>query len=201
MGENRNKWYSRQRRLFLFEVPKPRTVAPGIGARIESLASEWGTLTEFAAELGVSDRTLGNYIRGDREPSFDVLVKIRRVTGVDINWLLTGEEGGGRVPASGQVLGAEDGSRPRGAPAHRLDPVILSRVSRLVAAAHKSAAIRLPPEALVREVGALYNEMLERVDDPTDAAELMALLPWAEARLKKRLAEAVARPGSGKRSA
>ena len=74
-------------------------------------------------------------------------------------------------------------------------------MSRLVTTAHKKAGIRLPPEALVREVGTIYNEMVERVDDPTDAAEMQALLPWAEARLSKRLAEAVAKPGTGKRSA
>lgn len=92
-------------------------------------------------------------------------------------------------------------SRPKGALAHRLDPIVLSRVSRMVAAAYKDAGVRLPSEALVREVGAIYNEMLDRVGDPTDPAEMQALLPWAKARLSRRLAEAVAKPGTGKRSA
>ena len=167
-------------------MAKPRTVAPGVGARIESLIPEGETVVEFAAALGVSDRTLGNYIRGDYEPSFSFLMSLHRQLGVDINWLMTGEEGDGR---------------PQAAAAYRLDPVILSRVSRMVAAAYKDAGIRLPSEALVREVGAIYNEMLDRVGDATDAAEMQALVPWAKARLSRRLAEAVAKPGTGKRSA
>ena len=174
-------------------MAKPRTIAPGVGARIERLVPEGRTIAEFADALGVSHRTLGNYIRGERDPSFDFLVKLGRVTGADMNWLMMGEEGGNG--------GKQKASRRQSAPAHCLDPVVLSRVGKLVTAAHKKAGITLPPEALVREVGIIYNEILELVADPSDASELQALLPWAEARLKKRLAEAVAKPGTGKRSA
>ncbi len=165
---------------------RKRKAAPGLGERLESLVPEGHTIAEFAAALGVSDRTIGTYFRGESEPSASFLQALHRHLDVDINWLLTGDE---RC------------EKPQAAAAHRLDPVILSRLSQVVATAHKKAGIRLPPEALVREIGALYNEMLGRVDDPTDAAEMQALLPWAEARLTKRLAQAVAKPGSGKRSA
>jgi len=43
--------------------------------------------------------------------------------------------------------------------------------------------------------------MADRLEDLSDIDELRSLLPWAKARLKRRLAEAVAAPGTGKRSA
>ena len=167
-------------------------MAGGVGERIASLMADGQTLGEFAEMLGVSAGALGNYVRGDREPSFEFLVQVGRVTGADMNWLVMGEDEGSD---------GEGGGRTQTTAAYRLDPVILSRVSRMVAAAYKDAGVRLPSEALVREVGAIYNEMLDRVGDPSDTAEMQALLPWAKARLSRRLAEAVAKPGTGKRSA
>ncbi|MHA1159187.1 MAG: hypothetical protein ACTSP2_10685 [Alphaproteobacteria bacterium] len=78
---------------------------------------------------------------------------------------------------------------------------VRDQVGRLVTAAHKAERIRLPAVALVRESTVLYNEMVDRLDDPSDIDELRALIPWAKARLTKRLRDAVANPGTGKRSA
>ena len=59
-------------------------------------------LGEFAEALGVSAGALGNYIRGDREPSFEFLVQVGRVTGADMNWLVMGVEEGGDAGARGR---------------------------------------------------------------------------------------------------
>ncbi|MCB1470843.1 MAG: helix-turn-helix domain-containing protein [Rhizobiaceae bacterium] len=62
-----------------------------IGERLKSLHPGVSRL-QFAKELGVSDSTLGNYERGDRTPDVEFLVRLRERFGIDIHWLLTGEE-------------------------------------------------------------------------------------------------------------
>ncbi len=45
----------------------------------------------FAQSLGVSEKTLGNYERGDNEPDASVLLAYKQTYGVDISWVLTGD--------------------------------------------------------------------------------------------------------------
>ncbi len=45
----------------------------------------------FARQLDITERSLGNYERGDRVPDSVFLEKIRLNSGVNLNWLLTGE--------------------------------------------------------------------------------------------------------------
>jgi transcriptional regulator with XRE-family HTH domain len=72
-------------------MARARQTAPGVGERIQSLVGKGQTLEQFAQEIGVSSRTLGNYLRGEREPSYDFLRRVRSICGADINWLITGE--------------------------------------------------------------------------------------------------------------
>jgi len=72
-------------------MARPRKVAPGVGERIASLLKDDQTLSDLASALEVPSGTLGNYVRGEREPSFEFLVRLRRLTGIDVNWLITGE--------------------------------------------------------------------------------------------------------------
>lgn len=72
-------------------MARARQTAPGVGERIQSLVGKDQTLEKFADEIGVSSRTLGNYLRGEREPSYDFLRRLRTACGADINWLITGE--------------------------------------------------------------------------------------------------------------
>ena len=53
------------------------------------------TRSVFADEIGVTERTLGSYERGENQPSSGVLERISSARGVDLNWLITGE---GRRP-------------------------------------------------------------------------------------------------------
>ncbi|WP_290776690.1 S24 family peptidase [Hoeflea sp.] len=48
-------------------------------------------LADFAEEIGISNSALGYYVRGEREPSYDFLKRLRLARGVDINWLITGD--------------------------------------------------------------------------------------------------------------
>ena len=44
---------------------RKRKAAPGLGERLESLVPEGQTIATFAAALGISDRTIGTYFRGE----------------------------------------------------------------------------------------------------------------------------------------
>ncbi|MQP67498.1 helix-turn-helix domain-containing protein [Niveispirillum sp. SYP-B3756] len=45
---------------------------------------------QFAVHLGVPKTTLGNWERGRSEPPLEMLEKIRRITGVSLDWLIAG---------------------------------------------------------------------------------------------------------------
>lgn len=81
-------------------MARARQTAPGVGERIQSLVGKDQTLEQFAQEIGVSSRTLGNYLRGEREPSYDFLRRVRTICGADINWLITGEGTPGTTPVA-----------------------------------------------------------------------------------------------------
>jgi transcriptional regulator with XRE-family HTH domain len=81
-------------------MARARQTAPGVGERIQSLVGKDQTLEQFAQDIGVSSRTLGNYLRGEREPSYDFLRRVRTICGADINWLITGEGTPGTSPVA-----------------------------------------------------------------------------------------------------
>jgi len=54
--------------------------------------------SEFARALGLSPSTY-SYYEKDRVPPVEVLVKMCEVTGADLDWLLTGDEGEKKFPA------------------------------------------------------------------------------------------------------
>jgi hypothetical protein len=78
---------------------------------------------------------------------------------------------------------------------------VFRQVGRLVTRVHKEEGIKLPPDAVLDEQADAYNALLARAEDPSDTDELMALLTWLEARLKKRLRAAAEEPGTGKQQA
>lgn len=47
---------------------------------------------EVAATLGVSEATIGKYVRGERMPSIESVVKIAEMFDVTVDWLLTGKD-------------------------------------------------------------------------------------------------------------
>lgn len=60
------------------------------GERIRHLRGNLSQ-AEFAANLGVNKELIGKYERGLNTPGGDILKKMREVTGVSLNWLLTGD--------------------------------------------------------------------------------------------------------------
>lgn len=63
-----------------------------LGARIAALrrAAGWNQ-AELAQRLGISPSAVGMYEQGRREPSADMLVRLSRVLGVSVDYLLTGQ--------------------------------------------------------------------------------------------------------------
>lgn len=69
---------------------RPQKIENGLGARLASL-HEGRERKDFAAEIGVAESTLGNYVRGDRTPDWKFLERLKATKNVNLNWLLTGQ--------------------------------------------------------------------------------------------------------------
>lgn len=63
---------------------------PELATRLKSLRKSESRV-DFARRIGESDSTLGNYERGSRTPSADFLARLKEATGVDLNWLVSGD--------------------------------------------------------------------------------------------------------------
>lgn len=73
-----------------------------IARRLRSVRADAGFEDRdlFAERTGISKSTIANYERGDRTPDASMLEKYRDIWGVDLNWLVTGEEPETKLPAS-----------------------------------------------------------------------------------------------------
>lgn len=83
----------------------------------DTIASRYASVRElsglskkaFAESLGIHPVVSGDIELGKREPSRDVLVRLARVWGTDINWLLTGEASAG---SDGTLPGRKEDEGP-----------------------------------------------------------------------------------------
>ena len=169
---------------------KPKTP---LASRLREVRRQLGDPERAAivSALGVSIDAVARYERGDNEPQASVLAAYASAFGVNLYWLLTGE---------GEMFTGRP-QRAAVAPTPAIDPDLFRAVGRLVLNVHKDEGVKLPPDALLDEQAAAYNALIARAEDPRDTAELKALLPWLEARLRKALKAAVAEPGTGKQQA
>lgn len=101
---------------------RKQKVSAGIGARIASLY-EGKDRKQFARELGISDRTLSNYVRGVNKPPERFLALLRERLGVDLNWLVTGNLPPAAAPRR-TVDKREFDAFKREARESRLDPLV-----------------------------------------------------------------------------
>ena len=49
------------------------------------------TIKAFSEISGIPYRSIQNYLRNEREPNVEALIKLKEAMNIDINWLLTGE--------------------------------------------------------------------------------------------------------------
>lgn len=153
--------------------------------RLKLAIKESGGPKLAAERTGIPLGTLNKYLAGTSHPPFNNVVKLSQSLGRSLEWLATGE---------GEGSGGETSSMA-------INPSIFRQVGRLVAKVHQEEGVRLPPDAALDEQADAYNALITRAEDAADPAELEALLPWLEARLRKRLQTAAAAPGTGKRPA
>lgn len=160
-----------------------------LGKRLREVRRHFGDEDRevFAARLGSSKAALAYYERGERAPDSNVLAAYRDVLGVNANWLLSG---------TGSMF-----DDPSKAPPQAIDPFLLEKLAKLASTVYRDAGIKLPGERATVEAAELYNELVAKVSDIGDADEVEATLPQLRHLLKRRLGEAVAEPGTGKRSA
>ncbi|MDZ7927886.1 MAG: S24 family peptidase [Agrobacterium sp.] len=74
-------------------MARPEIIKTPLGQRLRDIRKALGDQPRevFAKSLGISEKTLGNYERGDNEPDASVLLAYKEVYGVDVSWLLTGK--------------------------------------------------------------------------------------------------------------
>ncbi len=88
-----------------------KTSAQELGQKIKAIRAESGlTQEEFAARVGVSQRTVSSMERGERGAGWEVLVAIRHEFGVSADYLLGATAGaiaGGPVPYGGKEMTIE----------------------------------------------------------------------------------------------
>lgn len=81
---------------------KLRNIRVAFGGRLEAARRHYGTQTgrpqlsrtDFAEDLGVQAARYRRYERGETEPPLLMLEKIRRLTGVSLDWLIAGQAQG-----------------------------------------------------------------------------------------------------------
>lgn len=164
-----------------------------IGRRVLGIREDLGlSQKDAAAQLGVSLRSWQSVERGENVPSGETLLKFQAL-GFNAGWVLSGL---GPKRIDGADASAE--SRPRG---DSVPESVMVELVDLVLDEHQTAGIRLRHRDAIREATALYNEILSIGTDVQDEEEVRAVLPVIRLRLKKRVSQAVASPGTGKRSA
>ena len=74
--------------------PHPNLKA--IGRRIRQIRGFDLTQARFGEMLGIGQTQLSKYEQGQSAPTLEVLVKLKHYSAKSIDWIVTGEEKGGR---------------------------------------------------------------------------------------------------------
>jgi len=165
-----------------------------LGKRLRLLRKNEGQedLKIFSELLGVSKTALYNYEKGIREPTSKVLATYSLRFGVNLNWLLTGH---GEVYAFPNDL-------PKYKPRPTIDNLVFSRVISLMYSVNSEATGKhQSPELLLAELPLVYNALIGEAENPFDTKELLSLIPWLEAQLKKRYPAAKLDPSDREKQA
>jgi transcriptional regulator with XRE-family HTH domain len=63
-----------------------------LGKRIREIRGFEMRQTQLAKLLGITQAQLSKYERGKNAPTLDLLLKLKRISGKTIDWIVTGEE-------------------------------------------------------------------------------------------------------------
>lgn len=145
---------------------------------------------EIADRIGLSTGGWAKSEQNKALPSGDTLLRLEAV-GYNPGWILTGH-GAKRMES---VRSHEKTL------ATAVDAELIERLHDRVASIFHDAGQKPPQRRIAREAANLYNELAKAVPDLTDAELVDAMLPQIALSFKRRIEQAAAEPGSGKRSA
>jgi transcriptional regulator with XRE-family HTH domain len=63
-----------------------------VGRRLRQLRGFDVTQADFARKLGISQSQLSKYERGVAAPPADVLIRLKQMLRISLDWLLTGDD-------------------------------------------------------------------------------------------------------------
>ncbi|WP_375659772.1 MULTISPECIES: helix-turn-helix domain-containing protein, partial [unclassified Bartonella] len=110
----------------------------------------------FSLKIGISIQGLGNYERGDRTPDATVLTSYGEKFGVNLNWLLTGEDEMFINMMKTQSFNISPPTIPAG---------LMKKLGRIAYTTYRDANIKLPPEDIAELAAELYGKLQELVQD------------------------------------
>lgn len=112
-----------------------------------------GIAADFAREIGVQPATFHNYLKG-RAPSFDVLVGLRTVYSININWFIDG---------TGEMYG----DAPTSSEDFQMDLEVLHRIIKWVEEWLARENKSLPPDKKARFIALAYEYFTTPREDGT----------------------------------
>ncbi|WP_375627936.1 MULTISPECIES: helix-turn-helix domain-containing protein [unclassified Bartonella] len=132
----------------------------------------------FSLKIGISIQGLGNYERGDRTPDATVLSAYKEKFGVNLNWLLTGED----AMFIDMMMARSFNISPPTIPAG-----LMKKLGRIAYTTYRNANIKLPPEDIAELAAELYRKLQELVQNINDMEEVEATFPLLKIHLKRQI--------------
>lgn len=152
--------------------------------RVRDAIQNGGGVSVVAKMTGIPLGTINKYVALTSTASFINAAKIASALNISLEDMAFGSKGQGRKKAQ-QLPVAK----------------VMKKLARIVMKVHAEAGVKLLPEDVTSEATELYIELSTRVQNLSDMEEVEAVFPQLELHLKRRLADAVAEPGSGKEKA
>ncbi|WP_375612306.1 helix-turn-helix domain-containing protein [Bartonella sp. AA9NXGY] len=139
----------------------------------------------FSLKIGISIQGLGNYERGDRTPDATVLTSYGEKFGVNLNWLLTGEDEMFINMMKTQSFNISPPTIPAG---------LMKKLGRIAYTTYRDANIKIPPEDIAERAAELCIKLQELVQDINDTEEVELILPLLKLHLKRQIEAENAHP-------
>lgn len=140
------------------------------------------SVNSFAERSGVPEASIRSYLRGAM-PGLDKALALAETGGATLDWLASGR---GPMRATDAAAGLPN------------DKNLIARVSVAIADAYKEIGHPLSPARAGEELHTMLTLIVDASESPD---EYLDQVPVMAKRLRKRLREAVAAPGTGKASA
>lgn len=142
------------------------------------------TQIEMAKFLGIANATWQKIERNEGVPAGETLLLFERL-GVNPGWVLSGL--GPKAIAKWRNPDAED--------------ELFMRICAMVKDIHERAGIDMPDRGIAKTARAIFTDVIQALDANAGPDEIDGALQIQAGRLRRRLAEASAEPGTGKLSA